>query len=80
MVAHFVKTQKPTEIRATFLLFRYCVFSMDALMLGENTLRLAFGNQVPDEDAPDYKTRNSVLMPDVPLVVRGNREDTPPHI
>ena len=46
----------------------------------ENTLRQAFGNQVPDEDAPDYKTRNSVLMPDVPLVVRGNREDTPPHI
>jgi hypothetical protein len=29
MVAHFVKTQKATEIRATFLLFRYSVFSMD---------------------------------------------------
>ena len=30
MVAHFVKTQKPTEIRATFLLFRCSLFSMDA--------------------------------------------------
>jgi hypothetical protein len=29
MVAHFVKTQKPTEIRATFLLFNCYVFSMD---------------------------------------------------
>ena len=56
MVAHFVKTQKPTEIRATFLLFRYCVFSMDALMLGENTLRQAFGNQELGEAALDYKT------------------------
>ena len=43
-------------------------------MPGENTLRLAFGNQVPGEDAPDYKTRSSVLMPDVPLVAKGNRE------
>jgi hypothetical protein len=25
-------------------------------MACENTLRQAFGNQVPDEDAPDYKT------------------------
>src|SRR5437667_6491339 len=29
MVAHFVKTQKPSEIRATLLLFRCYVFSMD---------------------------------------------------
>ncbi len=43
-------------------------------MPDENTLRLAFGNQVPDEDAPDYKMRDSVLMPAVPLAVRGNRE------
>ena len=46
----------------------------------ENTLRQVFGNQVPDEDAPDYKTRSSVFMPDVPLAVRGNRECRPPHI
>jgi hypothetical protein len=49
-------------------------------MPGENTLRLAFGNQVPDEDAPDYKTRSNELMPDVPLAVRGNREGKLPHI
>jgi hypothetical protein len=49
-------------------------------MPGENTLRQAFGNQVPDEGVPDYKTRTTGLMLDVPLVVRGNREGTPPHI
>jgi hypothetical protein len=29
MLAHVVKTQKPTEIRATLLLFRSSVFFMD---------------------------------------------------
>ncbi len=29
MVAHFVKTQKPAQIRATFLLFSYSLISMD---------------------------------------------------
>jgi hypothetical protein len=49
-------------------------------MACENTLLQAFGNQVPDEDAPDYKTRSNGLKPDAPLAVKGNREDTPPHI
>ncbi len=57
MVAHFVKTPKPTGIRAILLLFNtLCSFKWTMFMSGENTLRLAFGNQVPDEDAPDYKT------------------------
>jgi hypothetical protein len=29
MVAHVVKTQKPVQIRATFLLFDYSLCSMD---------------------------------------------------
>ncbi len=46
----------------------------------ENTLRQAFENQVPDGGVPDYQTGNSLLRLDGPLVVRGNREGTPPPI
>ena len=58
MVAHIVKTQKPVQIRATFLLFfSAALCSHYALLMPcENTLQQEFGNQVPGEGALDYKT------------------------
>ena len=58
MVAHIVKTQKPVQIRATFLLFFSATLRSPSplFMPGENTLQQEFGNQVPGEGARDYKT------------------------
>jgi hypothetical protein len=57
MVAHLVKTPKSAQIRATLLLSTtLCSLKWTVFMPCENTLRQAFGNQVPDEGAPDYKT------------------------
>ena len=56
MVGHIVKTPKSAQIRATFLLSTtLCSLKWTMFMPSENTLRLAFGNQVPDEGALDYK-------------------------
>lgn len=49
MVAHIVKTAKSAQIRATRLLSTpLCSFNWTVVMPCENTLRLAFVNQVPD--------------------------------